>query len=76
MLQEGADLRSWVREGIGTEPRWRRELAHWPNERRELWEERALLMEVEGGLLRAEAEYQAFTLMHDPSSILAVSLTQ
>jgi hypothetical protein len=76
MLQEGADLRSWVQEGIGTEPRWWRELARWPNECRELWQERALLMEAEGGLLRAEAEYQAFTCLHGPSSTLAVSPTR
>lgn len=63
MLQEGADLRRWIREGLGTEPRWWRDLASWPEDRRERWEERALIMEMEGALPRDEAERQAFTAM-------------
>jgi hypothetical protein len=68
MLQGGADLRTWVREGLGTGLKWWRELACWPEDRQELWAERAAIMEVEGGLLRDEAERHAFErLRGDPS---------
>jgi hypothetical protein len=60
MLQDGADLRTWVREGLGTEPQWWRELACWPGERQELWAERAAILEIEAGLPRDDAEQQAF----------------
>jgi DNA primase len=60
MLQHGADLRTWIREGLDAEPKWWRELAHWPEEHRELWEERAAILEVEAGLPRDDAEQQAF----------------
>jgi hypothetical protein len=29
LLQDGVDLRTWVREGLGGEPRWWREVASW-----------------------------------------------
>jgi len=64
MLQDGADLQTWIREGIGTEPKWWRELSRWRADRRELWEERACIMEVDGGLARDDAEHQAFAAMH------------
>lgn len=60
MLQDGADLRTWVREGLGLQPKWWREVAHWPEDRRELWAERACILEIEGGLPREEAERRAF----------------
>jgi Toprim-like len=65
MLQDGADLRTWVREGLGTDPSWWRELARWPEERQELWAERAAIMEVEGALSRDGAEREAFQLLRD-----------
>lgn len=40
-----------------------RDLASWHAERRELWGERALIMEVEGHLPRDEAERLAFALV-------------
>jgi hypothetical protein len=65
MLQGGVDLRTWVREGVGGESRWWREVALWPDERRERLAERAAIMEVDGGLGRDEAERQAFArLVH------------
>jgi DNA primase len=63
MLQAGADLRLWVREGLALPPRWWREMATWPDERREQWAERACIMEIEGALQRADAEQQAFDLL-------------
>jgi DNA primase len=63
MLQDGANLRTWVREGLGTGPQWWHQLARWPADQQELWAERAAIMEVEGDLLRAAAERQAFDLL-------------
>jgi DNA primase len=63
MLQSGVDLRTWVREGLGGEPRWWRELARWPKDRREQWAERASIIELDGGLTRDNAERQAFALL-------------
>ena len=60
MLQDQVDLRIWVREGLGMDPKWWRELACWPEEQRELWAERAAIMEVEGTLSRDDAERHAF----------------
>ena len=57
---DGADLGTWVRDGLGAEPLWWRELATWPGERQALWEERAAIMEVDGELARNEAEQYAF----------------
>jgi hypothetical protein len=63
MFQDGADLRTWVREGLGGEPRWWRELARWPEDRQEQWAERASIIELDGGLTRDNAEGQAFALL-------------
>jgi hypothetical protein len=63
MLQSGVDLRLWVREALMTGWPWWRELAAWPEARREVWAERAAMMEVEGGLSREAAEREAFALM-------------
>ncbi len=60
MLQDGADLRTWIREGLALEPKWWRELASWLEDRQERWAERAHTMEMDGGLSRAEAEQEAF----------------
>jgi DNA primase len=65
MLQGGVDLRTWVREGLGQEPRWWQEMARWPAQRQELWAERAAIMEVDSALARDDAEMQAFQLMAD-----------
>jgi hypothetical protein len=62
MLQGGVDLRTWVREGLGLQPTWWREVATWPDDCREQWAERVCLMELDGGLTRDEAERQAFAL--------------
>jgi DNA primase len=63
MLQAGADLRAWVREGLALQPPWWREVARWPEARREWWQERAAIMEVDGGLMRDDAEQRAFALL-------------
>ncbi len=63
MLQAGVDLRTWVREGLDLQPKWWRELASWPDDRRERWEERAAVMEIEGGLSRDEAEREAVAVI-------------
>jgi DNA primase len=65
MLQAGADLRAWVREGLALQPPWWREMARWPEARREWWQERAAIMEADGGLGRDDAERQAFGLLAD-----------
>jgi hypothetical protein len=63
MLQAGADLRTWVREGLDQGARWWREVARWSEEWREGWAERAAILEFEAGLPRDEAERAAFMLM-------------
>jgi DNA primase len=63
MLQDGADLRTWVREGLGQGARWWREMARWPEAERERWAERAAILEFEAGCPRDEAERSAFTLI-------------
>jgi DNA primase len=68
MRQDGADLRTWVREGLGIGPKWWRDLARWPEDQRELWAERAAIMEVEGGLSRDGAEREAFERLRDDPS--------
>ena len=68
MLQDGADLRTWMREGLGMDPKWWREMARWLEDRKELWAERAAIMEVEGDLAREEAERHAFELLRDEVS--------
>jgi hypothetical protein len=62
MLQHGADLRTWVREGLGREPCWWRDVAAWPDERREAWAERAAILEVDAGFVRHEAELTAYLM--------------
>jgi DNA primase len=61
MLQDGVDVRGWVREGLGMQHYWWRQVAYWPKERQELWMERAAIMGLDGGLLRDDAERAAFT---------------
>jgi hypothetical protein len=65
MLQDGIDLRIWVREGLGLQPTWWREVTTWPEDRREQWAERACLIEIDAALSRHDAEMQAFRLMAD-----------
>jgi hypothetical protein len=38
------------------------EVAGWPEERQEIWEERAAILEVDAGLSRTEAEREALAL--------------
>jgi hypothetical protein len=52
-----------VREGLGGEAPYWREVAQWPEAQREWWAERAALMEVEGRLRRAEAEYASYRFL-------------
>ena len=47
---------------------WQDQLAGWPQEWRDLWDERAAIMEVEGGLSRDRAEREAFERLRDNSS--------
>jgi hypothetical protein len=47
---------------------WQEQLAGWPQEWRDLWGERAAIMEVEGGLSRDEAERHAFELVRNDIS--------
>ena len=63
MLQGGAEVRTWIREGLALQPTWWREVAAWPDDRREQWEERACIMEMDGALSRDEAEMQAYRLV-------------
>ena len=60
MRQGGADLRTWVREGLGMDPKWWWELARWLDDQQARWAERAAMIEVEGGLSRDESERHAF----------------
>jgi hypothetical protein len=63
LLCAGVDLRTWIREGLGLEPTWWRDLAAWPDARRELWAERAAIMEIEAGMTRDEADKAAFAAL-------------
>jgi DNA primase len=63
MLQAGADLRTWIREGLGVQVPWWRDVASWPKARRECWAERACIMEWDGGVVRDEAERVAYTVV-------------
>jgi hypothetical protein len=54
---DDADLWTWVREGLGTEPQWWRELATWSADRQEIWAERAAMLEFDAGLGRDRAEH-------------------
>jgi hypothetical protein len=47
---------------------WQEQLAGWPQEWRDLWDERASIMEYEGDLARDDAERQAFELLQDAIS--------
>jgi hypothetical protein len=47
---------------------WQEQLARWSQEWRDLWEERASIMEFEGNLTREDAERQAFELLQDALS--------
>jgi len=66
LLQDSVDLRMWVREGLGSESRWWRDVARWSDDHRERWGERAAILEVDGGLSRGEAEHAAYRLMRRP----------
>jgi hypothetical protein len=46
-------------------PHWQEQLTGWPQEWRELWDERASIMEYDGNLVRDDAERQAFELLRD-----------
>jgi hypothetical protein len=46
---------------------WQEQIAKWPEEWRDRWDERAAIMEFEGDLPREEAERLAFELQRDDS---------
>jgi len=62
MLQAGINLRTWVREGLGGEPKWWRDVARWPADQQEWWVERAAIMEMDAGFVRDEAELTAYLI--------------
>jgi hypothetical protein len=68
LLRAGVDLRTWIREGLDLEPKWWRNLARWPDARRELWAERAAIVEVQGALTRDEAEQEAYATISAETS--------
>jgi hypothetical protein len=39
---------------------WRQQVTSWDVDTREVWEERSALMQYDGGLLRDDAEWQAY----------------
>lgn len=49
------------RQGIGVEVQAR--VSQWPDDLRAEWEERAAIIEFDGGLARAAAERQAFDML-------------
>jgi len=48
---------------------WREELSTWSEDLRDWWEERAALMEYDGGLPREEAEFQAFESVRNVANV-------
>jgi DNA primase len=63
LLQVGVNLRTWIREGLEQEPHWWRDMARWPEDRREEWGERSSIMAIDGGLSRDAAEQEAYALL-------------
>jgi hypothetical protein len=68
--QAGVDLRAWVKneltrlkQSIEPTPRWRLDLETWPADLIEDFEERAAIMEFDGGLSRSAAELAAYHLL-------------
>ena len=55
-------------------PTWQEQLAVWPQERRDLWDERAAIMEYEGHLARDDAERQALSCCEMISRILNIGI--
>jgi hypothetical protein len=69
--EESVILRQPLKQSLGPLPAtlsWQEQLAAWPQEWRDLWEERASIMEFEGNLARDDAERQAFELLRDAIS--------
>jgi len=61
--EKSAFLTLSLKKEAGSPPamlNWQEQLASWPEDRHELWAERAAIMEVDGGFSRDEAELQAF----------------
>jgi hypothetical protein len=57
-----------LKQSVGPPPvtlNWQEELVGWPQEWRELWDERAAIMEYGGDLARDDAERHAFELLQD-----------
>jgi hypothetical protein len=74
-IEHGAEkpaiLTQPIKQSFGLPPvtlSWQEQLAGWSQEQRDLWDERASIMEYEGNLPRDDAERQAFELLRgDPS---------
>jgi hypothetical protein len=69
--EKSAILTQPLKQSLGPLPatlNWQEQLAGWPQEWRDLWDERAAIMEVEGGLSRDEAERHAFERLRDDPS--------
>lgn len=69
MLQEGADVRAWVEIGLGvtltsSAMSWREIVANWPEDLREVWAERAAVLEFDAHLSREDAEQRAFAAVN------------
>ena len=47
---------------------WRATVAQWPPDVLALWEERAAIMQYEGGLSQEDAEWRAFLCVHGEAS--------
>jgi hypothetical protein len=64
-------LRQPIKQSLELPPvkvNWQEQLAGWPQKWRDLWEERASIMEYEGNLARDDAERHAFELLRDALS--------
>jgi hypothetical protein len=69
--EESVILRQPLKQNFERPPvrlNWRHQLDGWPQEWRDLWDERAAIMEYEGDLARGEAERHAFELLRDDLS--------
>jgi len=69
--EKSAILMQPLKQSLGFPPatlNWLEQLAGWPQAWRDLWDERASIMEYDGNLARDDAERQAFELLRDAIS--------
>jgi hypothetical protein len=69
--EKSAILLQPLKQSFGPLPatlNWQEQLAGWPQEWRDLWDERASIMEYDANLARDDAERQAFELLSDAIS--------